>query len=103
MQGDRLRAAQVEITGWEIQDIRDVNERLWSQFGSKVYHPNQTFHLNQAFILLNPNLAHELSYLGSGLTNGNKVFDPVGAVLGSREEKGEFMIEMFKSVFSLCV
>lgn len=56
--GDRLRAAQVEITGWEIQDIRDVNERLWSQFGSKVYHPNQTFHLNQAFILLNPNLAH---------------------------------------------
>lgn len=56
MQGERLRAAQVEITGQRIQDIRDANERLWSPFGSKVCYPNQTFHLNQDFILLNPNL-----------------------------------------------
>lgn len=58
MQGERLRAAQVEITGQRIQDVRDVSERLWSQFGSKAYHPKQTFHFNQAFILVNPNLAH---------------------------------------------
>lgn len=57
MQGERLRAAQVEIPGGRIQDVTDVHERLWSQFGSKLCHPKQIFHLNQAFILVNPNMA----------------------------------------------
>lgn len=103
--GGKIEGSSGRDNGRRIQDIRDVNVQLRSQFGSKVCHRNQTFTFKSGFyfgkskagsLTIQDIYQEDLIYrLGSGLKQGHWS-------RGGRRKRKNFW-EKFKSVFFLRV